>query len=83
MSITAILCENIRRARLKGGWTQEAVSEKAGLSPRHFQDIENHRRPGIRLETVQRIANALEVEPWQLFRQNEFPKPEAQRGRSV
>lgn len=43
------------------------MAEKAGLSARHFQDIETGRRPGIRLATIDRIAKVLRVPAWGLL----------------
>ena len=83
MSTISVLCENIRRARLRQGLTQEIIAEKAGLSTRHFQDLETGRRPGMRVETIERIADVLRVEVWQLFKEGIFPEPEVQRGRST
>jgi len=77
-----ILCANIRRLRLAHGLSQEAAAEKAGLGPRHFQDIEAGRREGIRLATVEKIAAVLEVEVWQLFKPDGFPEPTRQRGKT-
>jgi transcriptional regulator with XRE-family HTH domain len=77
-----ILCANIRRVRLTRGWSQEATAERAGLGPRHFQDIESGRRPGIRLETIAKIAKVLKVEPWELLKPERFPEPAVQRGKS-
>ena len=82
MKAVAILCTNIRRVRLARGWTQEATAERAGLPPRHFQDLEAGRRPGLRLATIERIAKVLKVQVWELLQPGKFPEPERQRGRS-
>lgn len=82
MSVILVLCKNIRHARLRRGLTQELVAEKAGLSTRHFQDLESARRPGMRIETIERIADVLRVEVWQLFKTEAFPEPDNLRGKS-
>ena len=82
MKASDILCENIRRIRLANGWSQELVAEKSGLGPRHFQDIEAGRREGLRLATVERIAEALGVLPWELLQSDRFPEPVRRRGKS-
>ena len=69
-------------ARLVKGWSQETVAERAGLSTRHFQDIEAQRREGIRLATVDRIAGVLQVPAWQLLQADRFPATERQRGKT-
>lgn len=82
MSSLSALCENIRNARLRRGLTQEQIAEKAKMSTRHYQDLESGRRPGMRIETIERIADVLRVEVWQLFKPSSFPEPEVQRGKS-
>lgn len=82
MRAAAILCSNIRRARLLRGWTQEVTAEKAGLPVRHFQDIETGRRPGIRLATIERIAKVMRLEVWELLQPGKIPEPARERGRS-
>lgn len=82
MNAAAILCENIRRIRLANDWSQELVAEKAGLGARHFQDIEAGRRDGLRLATVEKIAAALGVLPWELLQESRFPEPVRRRGKS-
>jgi transcriptional regulator with XRE-family HTH domain len=77
-----VLRENIRRARLLRGFSQEAAAEQAGLAAQHYQDIEAGRRQGLRLVTIEKIAAAFEVEIWRLFKKDELPVPERQRGRS-
>lgn len=82
MKAAAIVCENIRRIRLAKDLSQEAVAEKAGLGPRHFQDIEAGRREGLRLATVEKIAAVLGVLPWELLQEGRFPEPVRRRGKS-
>lgn len=82
MKAAEALCTNIRRVRLGHGWSQEAIAEKAGLSVRHFQDIEAGRRPGIRVATIERIAKVLRVQVSELFQPDRFPEPMNQRGKS-
>ena len=82
MKAVQVLCANIRRVRLARGWSQEATAERAGLTPRHFQDIETQRREGIRLATIERIAKVLRVQVWELLQSGRFPEPERQRGKS-
>ncbi|MGD1032065.1 MAG: helix-turn-helix domain-containing protein [Opitutaceae bacterium] len=82
MKSLPVLRENIRRARLILGLSQEAAAELAGLGAQHYQDIEAGRRKGLRLVTIEKIAAALDVEIWQLFKKGELPTPDRQRGRS-
>ncbi len=77
-----VLRENIRRARLLRGLSQEAAAEQAGLAGQHYQDIEAGRREGLRLITIEKIAEALDVDIWRLFKADELPVPSRKRGRS-
>jgi len=77
-----ILRENIRKARLSKGLSQEATAELAGLASQHYQDIEAGRRSGLRLSTIEKVATALDVEIWRLFKADEFPDSSKRRGRS-
>ncbi len=82
MKAVEILCTNIRRVRLARGLSQEAVAERSGLSPRHYQDVEAMRREGIRLATIEKIARVLRVPVWQLLQADRFPVTERQRGKT-
>ncbi len=59
------------------------MAELAGIPYRYLQDIEAQRRPGIRLATIERLAKALEVEPWELLKPAQFPAPLNKRGKSA
>ena len=83
MNAVGTLCQNLRNSRLARGWSQELTAELAGLPYRYLQDIEAERRPGVRLATIERLAKALGVEPWQLLKPNQFPTTQNKRGRSA
>jgi len=53
--------------REEAGLTQEAVSELAGLSYKHYQALEAGRKPDVRLSTLCMIANAYGIEPYELL----------------
>ncbi len=82
MKAVEILCTNIRRARLARGLSQEAIAERSGLSPRHYQDVEAMRREGLRLSTIERIARALRVPVWRLLQAGSFPETKRLRGKT-
>ncbi len=82
MKAQPTLRKNIRKARLLKGISQEAAAELSGLASQHYQDIEAGRRSGLRLSTIEKIAAALEVEIWRLFKADELPEPSCKRGRS-
>ena len=49
----------LRRHRLAAGLSQEALSERAGLSPRGISDLERGARSAPRAETIGMLADAL------------------------
>jgi transcriptional regulator with XRE-family HTH domain len=57
-STGARLVRCLSRLRHERGWTQEAFAEKAGLSYKYYQTIENGRRLDLRLSTLARLAKA-------------------------
>lgn len=63
--LKGVLSTNIKRYR-KGKFTQEALAERLGVSAQNINDIEGKRR-FPRTDTLVRIADALEVEVYQLF----------------
>ena len=66
MDIVSVFGNNLKRYRTALGLSQEAFAEKCGLHRTYISAIECYRR-SIALENVQRIANALELEPYKLF----------------
>jgi transcriptional regulator with XRE-family HTH domain len=53
---------NVRKARLDRGWTQEDLSHASGLAVVQVSRIERGVRE-VRLTTLLRLLDALEVEP--------------------
>src|SRR4051812_47332559 len=53
--------EVLRRLRTTAALSQEALSERAGLSLRGVSDLERGVRRAPRLETIRRLADALEL----------------------
>lgn len=66
MDIVRVFGSNLKRYRTALGLSQEAFAEKCGLHRTYISAIECFRR-SIALENVQRIAAALEIEPYKLF----------------
>jgi transcriptional regulator with XRE-family HTH domain len=77
-----ILCANLRNLRLCRGLTQEVLAEMAGVTYRHYQDIEAGRRPGLQVATVDRLATALGETAAHLLEAGRYAAPEAKRGRN-
>lgn len=67
MDIVKIFSKNVRKYRIEKGLSQEALAEKAGLHRTYISAIECEKR-SIALENIQRIANALEIETYLLFK---------------
>ncbi len=66
MDIVKVFGTNLRKYRTTLGISQEAFAEKCGLHRTYISAIECYRR-SISLENIQRIAEALEIEPYKLF----------------
>lgn len=60
-----VFSENIKKYR-NGKFTQETLAEKIGVSSQNINDIEGRRR-FPRADTLVKIADALDVEVYQLF----------------
>lgn len=66
MDIIKVFGINVKKYRTKIGLSQEKFAEKCGLHRTYISDIECFRR-SISLENIQRIADALAVETYLLF----------------
>ena len=63
--LKSVFSENIKKYR-NGRFTQESLAEKIGVSSQNINDIEGKRR-FPRTDTLVKIADALNVEVYQLF----------------
>ncbi len=66
--------DKIRRARLRKGITQNKIAEKIGISQPTYAQWENGKRKP-KLETLKKIADALEVPVSTLYDDYEFVDP--------
>ena len=57
---------NLRAARHRAALSQEALAEEAGLHPTYIGLVERGQR-NISLVSVERLAKALAVVPWELL----------------
>lgn len=73
MDIIRVFGTNVKNQRLKLGISQEALANKCGLHRTYISDIERFQR-SISLENIQRIAEALDVEVYVLFIDDEYRK---------
>lgn len=69
MDIIKVFGRNVKKYRSKLGISQEKLAEKSGLHRTYISDIERFQR-SISLENIQRIADALEIETYKLFVQD-------------
>ena len=69
MDIIKVFGTNVKHYRQTTGLSQEAFAEKCGMHRTYISAIECFRR-SISLENIQRIADALGVEPYLLLQDN-------------
>ena len=67
MDIIRVSSQNVRKYRLQKGMSQEELADKANLHRTYISAVECERR-SIALENIQRIADALEIETYLLFK---------------
>lgn len=66
MDIIKVFADNLRKYRHEAGISQEAFADRCGLHRTYISAVECYRR-SISLENIQRIADALEIETYKLF----------------
>lgn len=57
----------IKALRRKNGHTQERLSELASIDYKYLQRIEGKNPPALKVDTIERLAKALKVNPSKLF----------------
>ena len=67
----------ISKLRVEKGLTQEKMSGLAGIARSHLVALENGEKT-VKLDTMWRIADALEINPSELIRRIENEHPETQ-----
>lgn len=67
MDVIKVFAVNMRNYRNLLGLSQEAFAEKCGLHRTYISSVERCQR-NISIENVQRIADALEIETYKLFK---------------
>lgn len=66
MDIIKIFGTNLKRYRLQMNLSQEKFAEKAGLHRTYISDLERFQR-SIALDNIQKIADAIGIEPYKLL----------------
>jgi transcriptional regulator with XRE-family HTH domain len=77
------LLERLWKLRRLKGWTQEEAAEACGIGYKYFQHIEGGRRPNLRLETLEKLAQGYGLQLWQLFAPSFPGQEEAAPGERV
>jgi transcriptional regulator with XRE-family HTH domain len=71
LRLRTVLARNIREARQRRGLAQEALALKVGLSATYVSQVESGSR-NVTLETIQRLADGLDLPPWRLLHDDEI-----------
>ena len=61
------LANRLKSLRLSAGLTQEGVAELASISYKHYQSLEAGRKKDVKLTSLAQLAQAFELEPWELL----------------
>ena len=69
------ISEAIKKSRKEKGWTQAQLGEALGISQQTVAQFEN-KRPPRKLETLERIADALDIHIFDLIRGDDKLKKE-------
>ena len=62
------LGNRIRALRIARRYTQERLSEAADIDYKYMQRIEGKNPPALKIDTIEKIATALKVEPAELLK---------------
>ena len=73
MDIIRVFADNVKKYRKERGYSQEYFSELCGMHRTYISAIECYRR-SISLENIQHIADALEIETYKLFIEEDSSK---------
>jgi len=66
MNLLVSLGKRIQSIREKQGLTQEQLEEKTGVNTKYISSIERGQK-NVTVKTLMKIANGLNVEPFELF----------------
>ena len=69
-NLRALLSQNIKRFRQRKGWSQARLAENMEISTNYLSDIET-KRGWVSPFSLVKLANALEIEVFELFKPQE------------
>ena len=72
MNLVRVFGMNLRKYRKGLGVSQEKFAEMCGLHRTYISDLERFQR-SIALDNIQKIANALKIEPYKLLITEDTP----------
>ena len=58
----------LRKLRQERDLTQEAMAEKVGMDARYYQRIESDKPNAVKIDTLDKLAKALNIPVWKLLR---------------
>jgi DNA-binding Xre family transcriptional regulator len=67
-SIEAKFSKRLRELREDRKLTQEELAARSGLDYKHIQRLEGSDPSSPTLATIEKLANALDLQPWQLLK---------------
>jgi len=67
----ALDTDTLVRLRQQNGWSQAKTARAAGINQSYYSQLEKQRKVAPSPEVVERIAEALGVEPWELVANGE------------
>lgn len=59
--------KRLKQLRLKHKLTQEEMAERAGIDSRYYQRLESKRPGAAKIDTIERLAKALNTKPSKLL----------------
>lgn len=80
MDIVKVFGNNLKKYRTAQNISQEVFAEKCGMHRTYISAIECYRR-SISLENIQRIADALGIETYKLFIEEDYTNAKKQSRR--